>query len=69
MDNNIKFNLIIEKLNQKIAYLNIKISKDKNNLKLQKQLHDLLIDKEKIYKGTITDLENITLKYGETNNE
>ena len=69
MDNNIKFNLIIEKLNQKIAYLNIKISKDKNNLKLQKKLHDLLIDKEKLYKGTITDLENITLKYGETNNE
>lgn len=69
MENSTKFNLIIEKLNQKIANLNIKLSKDSNNIDLQNKLDELLKDKEKVYKGTIKDLDELTLKYGEKNNE
>lgn len=69
MNNNIKFNIIIEKLNKKIAHLNIQLSKDTNNSKLHQELQELLTDKEKVYKGTLEDLENIILKYGESNNE
>ncbi len=69
MENSTKFNLIIEKLNQKIADLNIKLSKDPNNIQLQNKLDELLKDKERIYKGTIKDLDELTLKYGEINNE
>lgn len=69
MENSTKFNLIIEKLNQRIANLNIKLSKDSNNIELQNKLDELLKDKERVYKGTIKDLDELTLKYGETNNE
>lgn len=69
MENSTKFNLIIEKLNQKIANLNIKLSKNSNNIELQTKLDELLKDKEKIYKGTKKDLDELILKYGETNNE
>ncbi len=69
MENSTKFNLIIEKLNQRIATLNIRLSKDSNNIELQNKLDELLKDKERVYKGTIKDLDELTLKYGETNNE
>lgn len=69
MENNIKFTLMIETLNQKIADLNIRISKDSNNIELQQSLNDLLADKEKLYNGTLKDLEELTLKYGETYHE
>jgi len=69
MENSTKFNLIIEKLNQKIANLNIQLSKNSNNIELQNKLNELLEDKERVYKGTVKDLDELTLKYGEINNE
>ncbi len=69
MENSTKFNLIIEKLNQKIAKLNIQLSKNSNNIELQNKLNELLEDKERVYKGTVKDLDELILKYGEINNE
>lgn len=69
MNNNIKFTLIINKLNQKIAQLNIKISKDPNNVELKKKLNNLLIDKNRLYIGDTKDLEELSKKYGELKNE
>ena len=63
MENSTKFNLIIEKLNQRIATLNIRLSKDSNNIELQNKLDELLKDKERVYKGTIKDLDELSLKY------
>lgn len=57
MENSTKFNLIIEKLNQKIANLNIQLSKNSNNIELQNKLNELLEDKERVYKGTVKDLD------------
>lgn len=65
MDNNMKFSLIIEKLNQRIAELNIKITKDKNNFLLKEELNSLLNDKELLYKGNPNDFKNIIEKYGD----
>lgn len=64
MENSIKFTLAIDKLNKKIAELNIKISKDPNNENLTKELKNLLEDKEKIYKGNIENFEELLKKYG-----
>lgn len=69
MENNIKFTLIIDKLNRKISELNIKISKDFNNDKLQKQLQSLLEDRDLLYKGNVDDVKKIIEKYGDTFNE
>ena len=69
MENNIKFTLIIEKLNQKIAELNIKISKDETNQLLKQELQTLLTDRNLLYKGTQSDLSNILQKYGDFTNE
>lgn len=69
MENNIKFTLIIEKLNQKIAELNIKISKDETNELLKKELETLLVDRDLLYKGAQNDLNSIIQKYGEFTNE
>ncbi len=65
MDINIKFSLIIEKLNQKIAELNIKISEDEDNVLLKKELNTLLKDKELLYKGNSNEFKNILEKYGD----
>ena len=69
MENSTKFNLIIEKLNQKMVKLNIQLSKNSNNIELQNKLNELLEDKERVYKGTVKDLDELILKYGEINNE
>ena len=69
MDNNIKFTLIINILNQKISDLNIKISKDTNNNNLKQELDTLLKDRDLLYNGNITDVENLIKKYGDTINE
>lgn len=65
MENNIKFNLIIEKLNKKIANLNIKLSKDSNNIELQNELNTLLNDRNIIYSGNASDFEELIKKYGD----
>ena len=38
MENSIKFTLVVDKLDRKISKLNIKISKDSNNVEFQKEL-------------------------------
>ncbi len=65
MENNIKFTLIIDKLNQKIAELNIKISKDTNNILLKEELNSLLHDRDLLYKGNANDLNALIKKYGD----
>lgn len=69
MENSIKFTLVVDKLERKISKLNIKISKDSNNVELQKELEDLLNDKNILYKGNSNDVEKIIEKYGDTFNE
>lgn len=69
MDNNIKFTVIVDKLNYQIAMLNIKISKDPGNNELNEKLNKLLVDREKLYTGTAEDLDNLTKKYGDLINE
>lgn len=69
MENSIKFTLIADKLDRKISKLNIKISKDSNNVELQKELEELLNDKSLLYKGNSNDVKKIIEKYGDTFNE
>ncbi len=69
MENNIIFTLINEKLNRKIAKLNILISKDSNNSDLKEELQEILSDKQLLYKGTTEDLKKLKEKYGEFINE
>ncbi len=69
MDNNIKFTVIVDKLNYQIAMLNIEISKDPSNNELNEKLNKLLADREKLYTGTAEDLDNLTKKYGDLINE
>ena len=45
METNTKFSLIIDKLNKKISELNIKLSKDTENIELQNTLNTLLSDR------------------------
>ena len=68
MNNNTSFVVIVNKLNKMIADLNIKISKDSQNEELKQQLEEILQHKEKLYKGTAKDLENIVFKYGDKTN-
>lgn len=65
MDNNIKFSLIIDKLNQKISDLNIKVSNNPQDFETKKELETLLQDRELFYKGDSEDLQNLIKKYGE----
>ncbi len=69
MENSIKFTLVVDKLDRKISKLNIKISKDSNNVELQKELEELLNDKNILYKGNSNEVEKIIEKYGDTFNE
>lgn len=69
MENNIKFTIALDNLNQKITELNIKISKDLNNESLKSELSILLNDREKLLKEcNITELEKILNKYGSSKN-
>ncbi len=65
MENSTKFSLTIDKINLKIAELNIKISQDSNNDSLKEQLNNLLIDRNMLYTGNRQQLEKIIEKYGE----
>ena len=69
MEINTKFSLIIDKLNKKISELNIKLSKDADNAKLQNELKNLLSDRDMFFKGNNQELESLIKKYGEIINE
>lgn len=69
MEINTKFSLIIDKLNKKISELNIKLSKDADNAKLQNELKNLLSDRDMFFKGNNQELESLIKKYGELINE
>ena len=69
MDNNMKFTVIVDKLNRLITELNIKISKNPEDTNLKNKLEELIEDKNILYKGNIKDLENIVAKYGDKINE
>ncbi len=67
MEDTIKFTLIVDKIDKKISELNIKISKDIGNLDLKKELEELLLDKNILYKGNTNDVKKIMKKYGDIN--
>ncbi len=69
MEDTIKFTLIVDKIDKKISELNIKISKDIGNLDLKKELEELLLDKNILYKGNTNDVKKIMKKYGDIVNE
>lgn len=69
MEDTIKFTLIVDKIDRKISELNIKISKDIGNIDLKKELEELLLDKNILYKGNTTDVQKIMKKYGDIINE
>ena len=65
MNNNIKFSIALENLNKKIAELNIKISKDLDNILLKNELSILLYDRDILFKGKdIKKIESLMDKYG-----
>ena len=69
-ENNIKFALALDKINRKIAQLNIKLSKDLTNPILKNELEVLLRDKNLLYKGTDVELlTELINKYGSKDNE
>lgn len=70
MIENTKFTILLDMLNRKIADLNIRIAKDDpNKEKLEKQLNDMLKDREILYTGDHSDFVNVLKKYGETIND
>ncbi len=70
MTENTKFTILLDMLNRKIADLNIKIAKDDPNKEnLEKQLNDMLKDREILYSGNHSDFINLLKKYGETIND
>ena len=65
MDNNIKFTVALENLNNKIAELNIKISEDFDNEDLKNKLSILLNDRNTLLKETNSEIiESLINKYG-----
>ena len=69
-ENNIKFALALDKINKKIAKLNIKLSKDLTNPVLKNELDLLLKDKKCLYTGTdVDELTELINKYGSKDNE
>lgn len=69
MIDNIKFSLVIDKLNQKIAELNIKLARNENDPVIKAELDTVLNDKELLYHGTDEQLKQILEKYGDLVNE
>ena len=65
MKDNIKFSLVIDKLNQKIAELNIKLARNENDPVIKAELDEILKDKELLYQGTDQELKTILDKYGD----
>ena len=66
MENSMKFTLAIDRINKRIAELNIKISQNLTNEELKTELKTLIEDKERIYKGNSEDFKNLLEKYGST---
>lgn len=64
MENNTKFTVAIDKLNKKIAELNIKISKEPNNEAINQELEILLKDREELFRGNSEQLKELIEKYG-----
>ena len=64
MEISMQFTLAIDKMNQRIAELNIILSKDPNNEAAKNKLQILLNDKNLIYKGTPEEFEKLIKKYG-----
>lgn len=65
MDNNIKFTVALENLNNKIAELNIKISEDFDNEDLKNKLSILLNERNTLLKETNSEIiESLINKYG-----
>ena len=63
MDNNLNISLIIDKLDKKIADLNILISKNNNNEDDIVKLNELLKEKELILSGNEEEFKKIINKY------
>lgn len=66
-ENSAKFTLAIDRINKKIAELNIKISKDFDNENLKIKLQELLEDKQNLYKADSTEFISLINKYGSNN--
>ncbi len=64
MDNNLKLTIVIDKLDKKIAELNIKLSKNEGNSDDINKLNQLLEEREKIFRGTSDELKALIEKYG-----
>jgi len=69
MKDNIKFSLVIDKLNQKIAELNIKLARNENDPVMKAELDEILKDKDLLYHGSDEELKAILDKYGDLVNE
>lgn len=59
-----KFTLAIDKLNKKIADLNIKLSKNPDDLESEEKLQKLLYSKNVMYRGSSEEFEVLIEKYG-----
>lgn len=67
MENSIKFTVAVDKLNRMISELNIKLSKDPENEEFKVKLQEVLADKDRLYKGNLSDVDSILNKYGVKN--
>ena len=64
MNENLKLNLAIDKIEKKIAELNIKITKNPEDINSIKELNILLKNRNKIYTGNTEELKILINKYG-----
>ena len=62
-----KFTLAIDKLNKKIAELNIKLSKNPDDTESEEKLQKLLYNKNVMYRGSSEEFEVLIEKYGRSN--
>lgn len=67
MENSMKFTLAIDKLNKKIAELNIKLSKNPDDTESEEKLQKLLYNKNVMYRGSSEEFEVLIEKYGRSN--
>ncbi len=70
MNDNTKFTILLDMLNRKIADINVILSKNPSNKEiLNKELENLLNDRETLYNGNYEDFCKILSKYGDTIND
>lgn len=70
MNDNTKFTILLDMLNRKIADINIILSKNPSNKEiLNRELENLLKDRETLYNGSYEDFCEILGKYGDTIND